>query len=421
MTKYITAYFISLITILAFVLGYRQLSQEKLKISLKFHLFLIIGTAISIVLLYLNNAIIKNIFTIIFMTILFKILSNKKIYETFYYSVLIWIYGIIVDLINMLIATATGLIEMLDLLLVQSILTIIIAVLVYTFCSLPPIKKFSKKTINKLINLKPYFLIDFAVILLLVYISMLCFSNLGSISNISFYIMIAIIIIIVLYNILDKYYNIKKLKAINSMLLKNNEFFVKLEEQNRIFKHNINNRLLGIKSVSPEKIKKLIEELISENNNNYIAPKEIKNIPEGLSGIIYEKFYVFNNSKINLAIDNNIKSQLIDNLKPKTFNELCEAVGVFIDNALEATSKSDEKVILINFNEDDNFYYININNTFKNILDIDEFGNKNYSTKKGIRGIGVFSILKRKEIKLKTKVINGCFMIDIKAKKYLYN
>jgi len=174
---------------------------------------------------------------------------------------------------------------------------------------------------------------------------------------------------------------------------------------------------LGIKSVSNEKTVKLIDDLIQSFNSKFCVPKDINTIPKGINGIIYEKFYTSSNKGLNLAIENSIYSDLLDVLKPKTFNNLCEILGVVVDNAIEASSSGTEKAILIDFAEDKNTININISNTFNSELDIDMLGEKNYSTKGTSRGIGLFSILRKKDIKVKSRIINNLYQTNLIIKK----
>ena len=61
--------------------------------------------------------------------------------------------------------------------------------------------------------------------------------------------------------------------------------------------------MLGIKSVSSIKAKKLIDELIMEYSKDFRLNQNIKDIPYGLDGIIYEKIYNFkNNKKLNIIV-----------------------------------------------------------------------------------------------------------------------
>ena len=52
-----------------------------------------------------------------------------------------------------------------------------------------------------------------------------------------------------------------------------------------------------------------------------------------------------------------------------------------MDNAIEASSNAKIKAVYINLDEDNNKVIIEILNTYSNDIDLDNIGNKNYSTK----------------------------------------
>lgn len=85
----------------------------------------------------------------------------------------------------------------------------------------------------------------------------------------------------------------------------NNDFYIKVEDENRIFKHNLVAKLLSIKSVSNNKSMALIEDLILQFNKNVSFSQTIKVIPYGLNGIIYQKLYSYMNV-LNIKINNEI-------------------------------------------------------------------------------------------------------------------
>jgi len=315
------------------------------------------------------------------------------------------------------ITNLTYILSTIDIMYIKVLSTIVMIIILLSICSIPFIKKFTTKIINKIEKLNFSLILDLVIVGLLIYLSILCAKDINDSYNITLYISFALILLIVVLLALDKYYNIKRLKEINEILLKNNDFFIKLDNDYRILKHNLTNQLLGIKSFSDGKVKNMIDDLIIKYNSKTFSSKDISKIPRGLNGIIYEKFYTFGNKKIQLIIHNNIKSDIIYNVKPKKFNDLCETLGVLIDNALEAASKSDEKIILINFDETNMEYSIDINNSYKELLDIDSIGTKDYSTKQRKSGIGIFSILNKKGIILKNSINNSIYKTKIVIKK----
>jgi len=409
----------SLLLILSIFVSYKKIVNEKIKLNIPLILILLIGSIINTILFFTDAFLIKTIFSLAVFVTIFKINSERKIGELCYYAFIIWIYGMLMDFINLIFISIIGLDVMLNMNVIYARLysSIAMAILLYGFCSIKFIKDFTNKTVNKLIKIKNTMILDITIILSLVVLTTICILNINKVTITILLAITAALLVFCLYVTISKNYNIKRLKEVNSILIKNNEFYVKVDTDYRVFKHNLTNKLLGIKTVANDKAKKLIDDLIISYNTNFVASKDINKIPSGINGIIYEKFYDFEQKDINLAVDNSINSELVDIVRARTFNNLCEILGVLIDNALEASSKSAEKIILIDFKEDANYIIITLSNTFSSELDIDKLGEINYSTKNKDRGIGLFSIFRKIDIKTKTRIINNLFQTEIKIKK----
>jgi len=413
----------SLITLLVLLFSFKKITSEELKVNKKIIIILILGSVVPPLFQYLNLAIIKTILTFLTIVMLFKASSSKSIYELSCYAVVLWLYGMLLDLLIMLIVSLTGISKLVNennIIYIQTLSSIIQTSLIYITCSLNYIKRIIKNAVKKILKIKLSYLFEIVIIMLLTIIGILCATNVTKISLIITYVVIAILLLYAIIITLEKNYNIKKLKSINHILIKNNEFFIKLDSDYRILKHNLINQLTGIKSIANDKTKVLIDELIVSYNENYNPPKDISKIPEGINGIVYEKFYEYNKNDINLAVENSIFSDVLDVIKPRVFNTLCETLGVLIDNALEAAYNSEEKSILIDFSENDENIYINIFNTFSANIDIDKLGEKSYSTKGKKRGIGLFSIFQKKDIRVKNSILNNLFKTELKIKKQKY-
>ena len=71
----------------------------------------------------------------------------------------------------------------------------------------------------------------------------------------------------------------------------------------------------------------------------------------------------------------------------------------------------------LEFTEDDNKLMLKIINSFSGMIDIDELGKKNYTSKKTGNGLGLFSILKYKPIKLNSSIKDNKFICVIRVNK----
>ena len=96
---------------------------------------------------------------------------------------------------------------------------------------------------------------------------------------------------------------------------------------------------------------------------------------------------------------------------------MVEKLIASLDNAIEASLNSKNKVVVINLYDDENNIYVEIKNSFAHNLDIDNLGKLNYSTKGKQRGLGLFSILRDNEASLKVRVVNNYFISIITARK----
>ena len=222
----------------------------------------------------------------------------------------------------------------------------------------------------------------------------------------------SITFIIISYKIIinDKY-NILELKIYNENLKSSSEAYSKTIDECRELKHNLKNDLIGIKSFIPKEYHNEINELILKYNKRYEWISKIDNIPEGIQGVIYLKSKEAKKKHIKMYIDvkENIKS--ID----KNYFELSSILGIVLDNAIENSTGSKEKVISVYIKSTKNNLIIEIINTFSNKVDLDKLGNKNYSTKKEKSGLGLNYIksLNKRNIKVKYEIVNNLFKTNI--------
>jgi two-component system sensor histidine kinase AgrC len=69
--------------------------------------------------------------------------------------------------------------------------------------------------------------------------------------------------------------------------------------------------------------------------------------------------------------------------------DLCEVLGNYIDNAIDAAAASGIKKMNINLTDDEGYLTINIENTYEGVIDIKEIQKEGYSTKGRERGFGL--------------------------------
>ncbi len=156
----------------------------------------------------------------------------------------------------------------------------------------------------------------------------------------------------------------------------------------RRFKHDWINNLTVINSMlKMDKIlelKQYISELITQNSEH--GSTEIFNLKNaGLFGII--------SSKINMAHEKGVAVDLgiigeIENIPGIKISELCEIIGIFLDNAVEEACKS-TKSIGIKMQNGNSYIEISISNNCESKPDLQMIVKEGYSTKGDGRGMGL--------------------------------
>lgn len=181
-----------------------------------------------------------------------------------------------------------------------------------------------------------------------------------------------------------------------------------LHDSVRGFKHDFDNIVTTIGGYIKtndmkglEKYYSQLEEDCEKVNNLYILNPDIINNP-GIYNLLTIKY--------SEAIEKGIKVNLtflldLNNLHMKIY-EFARMLGILLDNAIEAASESDEKVLNIVFRNDskNNRNIVLIENTYKDKnVNIDEIFNKGVTGKENHTGLGLWEV---KQILKKNNNIN---------------
>ena len=229
--------------------------------------------------------------------------------------------------------------------------------------------------------------------------------------------LILIIVLIILFVIIiNLQHQLKVLKHSNKKLVEFNDIYGSFLDEYKVYKHNIKNKLLAIKTFGDEKVINLINDLLEEDTSLVIKNNNVYDLPSGIKGLVAEKLY---NKDYEVIIDNKIKKDPFIKLPTKTINSIFECLGIALDNAIEASKDTKDPLITIDLYENKKSFFIKIGNNFDNNIDLDKLGEKYYSTKKQGRGLGLFSIIKNKEIAEKIEIINNIYYITLEIQKYV--
>ena len=417
-------YFFLLCNFITYLASYKFLTKDKIKVNFLNIVLLILLTFVALLIRYNSNILLILFSNIVIIFLLLKYFYKLPLVKSVYYSLICVIISLFCDAFLSLILNSNYLknYEIFQRnFYIRNLLNIPLCLLILLICSLSYVQKISSTFYSKYIdkietNKNALNLISILIILILISFYLNVYNGVGKIGH-SIYIFsilsFTLIFIVVLYLLYKEY----QTKILTKKIINENKYMKDIARQEKEFKHNLINNLLGIKTVATKKVNQLIDELISEYKTDYKNILNINDLPDGVLSIIYRKAYEENIDNLNLAVDNKIKKDLIDMLSPKNYNKFCTSIGILFDNALDAVKSCKEKIIEINFLEDEEYIYYIQKNSFNNIIDLERTGTKEYTTKKSGHGIGLNYVKNLKNIETKNEVINNMFITKLKVKK----
>jgi two-component system sensor histidine kinase AgrC len=214
--------------------------------------------------------------------------------------------------------------------------------------------------------------------------------NIGYIGNL----LLIIIFLIIVYLLFNERKNKQRLASEQEILY---NYIIKYEkelvEKSKII-HDFKNQLVTIKGFTSEKDVKLnqyLSELVDDiKKKDIITLKELGKIPVGgLKGLLYYKFAGIENLGIDLTLNINKSLSKIEKISLQTYKNIIKIIGVYLDNAIEATVKSKKKKIEVEIYENNKTINFIISNTYSNHIDLSKLGNAGYSSKGKDRGYGL--------------------------------
>jgi len=195
-------------------------------------------------------------------------------------------------------------------------------------------------------------------------------------------------------------FTVSKLEATTTNLEQSeqhNKTLELLQDNTRAFRHDFTNILMGMTGYMDkndmEGLKKyhsqLLDDIKQVNNLTTLSPKVVNN--PGVYNVLAAKYHKAD----NLGIKINLEVFLdLNDLHMKIY-EFTRILGILMDNAIEATSECDEKVINVSIRKDSrkHMQLLVIENTYKDKnIDTEKIYEKGYSTKKGNTGLGLWEI-----------------------------
>ena len=393
--SFLFLYLASLLSTSCIVYLYVSFTKIKFNLNLKNKIIIFIGSLMITIFNYYKITFLSLVSYFLFFPLMFyNTMKPRK--RMLFYIIIIWFYGSIIDLLSVLILLVFG--DFLQIGDIHNHIYELIPMIFITFVYL----KFGK---NKWIEVKTKIVVD--------YLCNMVFLDFLLLFYVLFIFCIGVAIVLNIYN-LEIVYLLGVILILGIFGIYLLIMFIAIRYENRIFRHNINSKLVAIKSVTDKKAKDLIDDLIADINAKPLT--NLEDIPFGFMGVIYQKINPYKND-ILIFIKNSIEEEIFDILKARNYNVLIEKMSVLLDNAIEACKNSAEKKIEILIYENGNSVCVDIINTFNSVLDLDKLGDINYSTKGKQRGVGLFSILRKNEVTSNIEIVNNLFIARLTTKK----
>ena len=368
------------------------------KVNNRFKSIILILSLIAINFIQYNSSYqtLNVILNFISMVVCYKLIFDVSFFDSFLLSIVLMIFVSISDILTYLVMTPFFGMEAIRetgfIMLASNLMVGLFTVLLSCFNF---IKRIINKVLSKLESKHKFQVISIAFLWVVV-ISCLCYFVVHKSTNImEFHISALIEIIFIVFLVI--YFREKNQ---NSLLNeKFNDLFDYIQtiedivESEQLNIHEYKNQLTVIKGMSKDKnINNYINSIVVNNDIDMNFNSDLKKLPKGgLKGLLYYKSAVAKKKNLNLIIDINKNScQVLKTMSIENVKTLSKLLGVYLDNAIEASEISDAKNLSIEiYNKSDKVNIVISNSTIKNI-DISKFNKKDYSTKGNSRGKGLY-------------------------------
>ena len=435
MIDIIKMYFLPcMINVVVVVYILKKLLQPKDNIFINFKTYVVMLLLFSLSIInfvYVDNSIrfiISTIYTILFSKIIFNEPTHKVATAVIIEQLILFISELIYALIVIFVFKMDNLNiseNMIGLLVLNAVISIIAIMLV----NLKFVKTFCDKITNYMdkIKKKNKYVLALILIMTLNVLVVVIYMNSRNLLMVIINVVFILVYSYVVYLFLSEKNENIKVKEENQSLLENLNEYEKMLDYQRVANHENKNQLLVVKTMASKNNKRLhayIDEIIKEKReDDEVLYTSAKRIPSGgLQGLVYQKMLLMKERNINidLNVSKEVRKVDLSKLNSKTNFEICRAIGIIIDNAIDEVSKLKEKEVSIYMYKENNELVIEIANMCKEIPDLTKIDDNGYTTKEKGHGYGL-SLLKNicdnnTDITNERKIMGNVFFQIIKVK-----
>ena len=400
--------------------------------TLKNIIILIISATIHTIMFLYLSGMVKTIAIYILFILTFKYIFNIKFSKATLFSVIYIILLLIPDLVTLFFTTKLLNIpkETIYTSFAGSILgnlcaNIIMLLMIYLLRK--PLKKmldYSFSTNKKII------IVSIITIIITAYFFFKLIAGYKVNNSVISYLMCMIAFITILLTLYrEKIENESIIKKYDELLDVMKTYEIDIENQRTLI-HENRNELMTIRSKAIDKnaSKEFIEymdSVIGDKVSTSISKySKFTHLPSnGLKGFFYYKSMEAERRgiKVSANVSKKIENSFLKDLDTKTYKDLARLIGVYLDNAIDASEKSEDKKLGIEIYLIKENIKIIITNTFSNDVDLSKIGKERYTTKGKNHGHGlllVSSILhNNNRFIAKTKVDQNLYIQELTINK----
>lgn len=393
----------SLIMVISSVIFGKIIIDENIQIKNdKLLVFIIIMTCSYVMVCYFLEDLCKTIFVFLIYLVIFqyvyKITYKKALFLAFVYMIILMFADLIVLFIATIILQVP--IEYYYEYFAGSLLANIIVTILFIFVSYLLRNKLRKLLIIELEDKTKIIVLSIITFFCIGYFFYTFISEFEINGNFISALLVILFFITMLVLVIRQTLDNNKLKLEYDKLLDFMKTYEVEIEKQHIQHHESKNQLVTIKAklLDQENNKNVIEyidSILDENismNQAYYA--KFQYLPSnGLKALFYFKASEAENKGLNvtISISPKIKNSLLNDLSTNNFKQLGRIIGVYLDNAIEASTLSNSKSMGIEVYKEDENIKIIITNSFDGEID-PNVGNQIFSTKGKNRGHGLMLV-----------------------------
>lgn len=403
---------------------YERISNVRFKANFKNIMVLLLFGCLFIV----NNYLIKGglnriIISVVLLTIMYKIIFNNNIKETLVKSLICYIILVLIETLIAIVAMLSNVESLTS--FNSSVLLKVVFSLTELFLTIKLINnKKCNSHFNKIINatnndavINIFLIISAITMIILVSKYEKSFNTTTYFTNLILILIFTGLMFISVRNNIKAKKESEKIETLLNFMSK----YERIIDEERINRHEMLNNLLMLKSFKNKNSKKYddtINDIIKiYEKNGKETIKNVSTLPSGLKGILYYKVEDMKNHNINVNINLSKRTKSLNTIKTKEYVSLCKIFGIVLDNACDAAKESNDKIVFIEMFEIEDKIHLNIENSFKNVVEVNKLNNQYYSTKGKGRGLGLFlanKLIKESEsLDMIQKVENDMFITEI--------